>query len=102
MSDLVGNPEDLFSRVAAHIINAIRTSSTALLVRVPINKPIQILIYSTKKLRKMCSRAYYNKSSEVLEIQNSESYKVSFNLSSEALFELIAPALTGKIIVKAD
>ena len=47
--------------------------------------------YSTKKLRKMCSRAYYNKSSKVLDGQTSEWYKVSFNLSNEAIFELIAP-----------
>ena len=50
----------------------------------------------------MCSSAYYNKSSKVLEIQTSEWYKVSFNLSNEALFELIAPGVAWKIIVKVD
>ena len=39
----------------------------------------------------MCSSVYYNKSSKVLEMQTSKWYKVSFNLSNEALFELIAP-----------
>ena len=55
-----------------------------------------------KKLRKTCPSAYYNKSSKVLEIQTSEWYKVSFNLSNEALFELIAPGVAWKIIVKVD
>ena len=50
----------------------------------------------------MCSSAYYSKSSKVLEIQTSEWYKVSFNLSNEALFELVAPGMAWKIIVKAD
>ena len=48
----------------------------------------------------MCSRAYYNKSSK--EIQTLEWYKVSFDLSNEALFELIAPGVAWKIIVKVD
>ena len=55
-----------------------------------------------KKLRKMCSSAYYNKSIKVLEIQTSESYKVTFDLSNETLFELIAPGVAWKIIVKVD
>ena len=50
----------------------------------------------------MCSSAYYNKSSKGLEIQTSEWYKVSFILSNEALFELIAPGVAWKIIVKVD
>ena len=50
----------------------------------------------------MCLSAYYNKSSKGLGIQTSEWYKVSFNLSNEALFELIAPGLAWKIIVKFD
>ena len=50
----------------------------------------------------MCSSAYYNKSSNVLEIQTSEWYKVSFNLSNEALFELIAHGVAWKTIVKVD
>ena len=50
----------------------------------------------------MCSSAYYNRSSKVLEIQTSEWYKVSCNLSNEAFFELIAPGVAWKIIVKVD
>ena len=50
----------------------------------------------------MCSSAYNNKSSRVLEMKTSEWYKVSFNLSNEALFELIAPGVAWKIIVKVD
>ena len=51
----------------------------------------------------MCSSAYYNKSSKVLENLISEGYKVSFNLSNESpLFGLIAPAVAGKINVKVD
>ena len=50
----------------------------------------------------MCSRPYYNESIKVLEIQTSKWYKVSFNLSNEALFELIAPGVAWKIIVKVD
>ena len=55
-----------------------------------------------KKLRKTCSSAYYNKSSKGLEIHTLDWYKVSFNLSNEALFELIAPGVAWKIIVKVD
>ena len=50
----------------------------------------------------MCSSAYYNKSSKVLEIQTSEWYKVTFDLSNEVLFEVIAPGVAWKIIVKVD
>ena len=50
----------------------------------------------------MCSSAFYNKSRNGLEIQTSEWYKVYFNLSNEALFELIAPGIAWKIIVKDD
>ena len=50
----------------------------------------------------MCSSAYYNKSSKILEILTSEWYKVSFNLFNEALFELIALKVAWKIIVKVD
>ena len=50
----------------------------------------------------MCSNASYNKYSTVLEIQTSEWYKVSFNLSNEALFEVISPGVAWKIIVKID
>ena len=67
-----------------------------------INKSIHVYIYSTKMLRKMCSSVYYNKSSKVLEIQTSEWYKVTFDLSNEALFEVIAPGVAWKIIVKVD
>ena len=42
------------------------------------------------------------KSSKGLKIQTSEWYEVSFNLSNEALFELIAPGVAWKIIVKVD
>ena len=45
----------------------------------------------------MCSNAYYNKSSKVLEVQKSGWYNVSFNLSNDALFELIEP---GKSLAK--
>ena len=50
-------------------------------------------IYSTKKLRKICSSAYYNKSSKELEIQTLVCYKVSFYLSNEVSFELVASAV---------
>ena len=66
----------------------------------PVNQAIKI--YSTKKLRKMCSSAYYNKSSKSLEIQTAEWYKEPFNLSIEALFELIAHGVAWKIIVKVN
>ena len=69
------------------------------------HKPIRLVaiyIHSIKKLRKMCSSTYYNKSSNVLEIQTSKWYKVSFNLSNETLFELIGPGVAWKIIVKVD
>ena len=59
-------------------------------------------IYSTKKLRKMCSSAYYNKSSGELEIQILVCYKVSFYLSNEASFELVASAMAEKTNVKVD
>ena len=55
-----------------------------------------------KKLRKVCSSAYYNTSSKVLEILISEGYQVSFYLANEALFGLIAPAVAGKINFKVD
>ena len=54
------------------------------------------IIYSTKKLRKMCSSDYYNKSSKELEIQNLVCYKVSFYLSNEVSFELVASAVAEK------
>ena len=59
-------------------------------------------IYSTKKLRKMCSSAYYKKSSKGLEIQTSECYKLSSYLSNEFLLEHRAPAMAEKNNVKVD
>ena len=53
-----------------------------------------------KKLRKMCSSAYCNKSSKVLEIQTLVCYKVSFYLSIEASLEVVASAVAGKNNVK--
>ena len=41
----------------------------------------------------MCSSAYYNKYRKILEIQTSGWYNVSFNLSNDALFELITPGV---------
>ena len=40
--------------------------------------------------------------SKKLEIQTSVCYKVSFHLSNEASFELVASAVTGKNNVKVD
>ena len=59
-------------------------------------------IYSTKKLRKMCSSAYCNKSSKQLDIQTLVCYKVSFYLSNEASFELVASAVAEKNNAKID
>ena len=62
-----------------------------------------IYIYTQqKKLRKICSSAYCNKSSEKLEIQTLVCYKVSFCLSDEASFELVASAVAEKNNVKID
>ena len=55
-----------------------------------------------KKLRKMCSSAYCNKSRKKLEIQIILCYKVSFYLSNEVSFELVALAVAGKNNVKVD
>ena len=64
-------------------------------------KMLQIFIYTQqKKLRKMCSSVYCNKSSKVLEIQTLVSYKVSFYLSIEASLEVVASAVAGKNNVK--
>ena len=41
----------------------------------------------------MCSSAYYNKSSQELEIQTDVCYKVSFYISNEASFEIVASAV---------
>ena len=49
-----------------------------------------------KKLRKICSSAYCNKSSKELEIQTLVCYKVSFYLSNEVSFELVASAVAWK------
>ena len=59
-------------------------------------------IYPTKKLRKMCSSAYCNKSSKTLEIQTLVYYKVSFCLPNEASFEIVASAVAEKNNVKVD
>ena len=50
----------------------------------------------------MCSSAYCNKSSRKLEIQTLVCYKVSFYLSNEASFEVVALAVAGKNNVKVD
>ena len=50
----------------------------------------------------MCSSAYCNKSRKELEIQFLVCYKVSFYLSNDASFELIASAVAGKNNVKVD
>ena len=44
----------------------------------------------------MCSSAYCNKSRKELEIQTLVCYKVSFYLSDEASFEVVALAVAGK------
>ena len=54
-----------------------------------------------KKLRKMCSSAYCNRSSKT-EIQTLVCYKVSFYLSDEASFDLVASAVAGKNNVTVD
>ena len=59
-------------------------------------------VYSTKKLRKMCSSTYFNKSSKELEIQTLVCYKVYFYLSNEASFEVVASAVAEKNNVKVD
>ena len=59
-------------------------------------------IYSTKKLRTMCLSAYCLKSSRRLEIQILVCYKVSFNLSNETSFELVASAMAEKNNAKVD
>ena len=61
-----------------------------------------IIILNKKKLRKMYSSAYCNKSSSKLEIQTLVCYKVAFYLSNEATFELVASAVAGKNNVKVD
>ena len=63
---------------------------------------MQGYIYSTKKLRKMCSRAYCYRSSKELEIQTLVCYKVSFYLSNEVSFEVVASAVAGNDNVKVD
>ena len=64
---------------------------------------IKSVRYSTKKkLRKMCSSAYCNKFSKKLEIQTLVHYKVSFCLSNEASFELVASAMAEENNVKVD
>ena len=55
-----------------------------------------------KKLRKMCSSAYCNKSSKKLVIQTLVCYKVSFYLSNEASLELVALAVAGENNVKVE
>ena len=47
----------------------------------------------------MCSSAYCNKSNKELEIQTLVCYKVSFYLSNEASFEVVASAVAGKNLV---
>ena len=47
----------------------------------------------------MYSGAYQNKSGDFIEIET-EYYKVSFYLSNDALFELIAHAVAEEIIAK--
>ena len=46
--------------------------------------------------KKACSSAYCNKSSKELEIQTLVCYKVSFYLSNEVSFELVASAVAWK------
>ena len=48
----------------------------------------------------MCPSAYCKKSRTKLEIQTLACYKVSFHLSNEASFELVASAVAGKNSVK--
>ena len=62
----------------------------------------RVYLYSTKKLRKMCSSAYCSKYSRELEIQILECYKVSFDRSNETSFKLVASAVAGKNNVKVD
>ena len=50
----------------------------------------------------MCSSAYYKKSIRELEIQILVCYKMSFYLSNEASYELVASAVAGKNNVKVD
>ena len=50
----------------------------------------------------MCSSAYCSKSSRELEIKILICYKVSFYLSNEASFKLVASAVAGKNNVKVD
>ena len=50
----------------------------------------------------MCSSTYCNKSSKELEIQTLVCYKVSFYLSNEASFEVVASAVAEKNNVKVD
>ena len=50
----------------------------------------------------MCSSDSCNKSSKELEIQTLVCYKVSFYLSNEASFELVASAVAGKNNVEID
>ena len=59
-------------------------------------------IYATQKVQEMCSSAYCNKSSKKLEIQTLVCYKVSFYLSNEVSFDLVALAVAGKNSVKVD
>ena len=61
-----------------------------------------ILYTQQKKLRKMCSSAYCNKSSRELEMLTLVCYKVSFYLSNEVSFEVVASAVAGKNSVKVD
>ena len=48
----------------------------------------------------MCSFAYGNKSINKLEIQTLLCYNMSFYLSNEASFELVASAVAGKTMSK--
>ena len=50
----------------------------------------------------MCSSAFCNKSGKDLEIQTLVCYKVSFYLSNEASFDVVAVAVAGKNNVKVD
>ena len=50
----------------------------------------------------MCSNTYCNESSKELEIQTLVSYKVSFHLSNEAPFEVVASAVAEKNNVEVD
>ena len=60
-----------------------------------------IVIYSTKKLRKLCLWGYDKKSTPFLDFLISESYEVSNLLQKGALFEFLAPIVAEKISSKS-